>query len=648
MTDPILQTDPELRRIQHQLEVQQIELKIQNDELRAAQAEIEAGLTRFTDLFDFAPVGYLNLCSDGVIQRVNLTAARLVGKERAELTGRRFDPLVADPDRRVFHDFLTTVFQEEERQSCEIELSPADQPPLFVRLEATRPAEARECRVVMIDVTERRRTVEALRESERFSRSTLDSLSAHVAVLDNDGIILATNRAWREYAETNKSDRRALGVGRNYLAGCEKAFADGNADAGRTAEGIRDVIAGTREASFHEYFSPTPAGPQWYNCHIRRFPDKGVVRVVVAHENITHVKQAMDAAEADAERIADQAALIDEARDAIITCDLENRITFWSKGAARLYGWTREEAQGRLSGDLLQVDAPSWAAAGQAVLETGEWNGELRITARDGKLLDLDERWTLLRDGQGQPRAILTIGTDVTARKLIEMQFLRAQRIESIGTLVGGIAHDLNNVFAPIIMSIELLKSRSTSTKDRDLLEMLDASAHRGAEMVTHVLSFARGVEGRRVRMSIPPLIGEIEKIANETFFKNIRVTVVLEPGLWAIMGDPTQLHQVLLNLCVNARDAMPRGGELTISASNIILDAHDADLDLDLQPGPHVRLQIQDSGSGIPPDIIGRIFDPFFTTKDIGKGTGLGLSTSLVIVSSLGGSLRVKSDPGE
>lgn len=647
MKKDITYTDPELLRIQQELEIHQIELETQNDELRAAQTEIEAGLQRYTDLFDFAPVGYLNLTPAGVIELVNLTGASLIGKARALLTGQRFEPLVADTDRRIFREFLSRVFLEEGRQTCEVALAHPDRPPLHVRLEATQPEGKLQCRAVMSDVTERKRSEEALRESDRFNRSTLDSLSVHVAVIDAGGTILATNLAWREFAGENHGDRRALAEGSNYLAGCEKAFADGSADAGRTARGIRDVIAGVRKTSSHEYFIDTPAGPQWYNCHIRRFPDTGVIRVVVAHENISQVKQSLLAEQAGAERITEQAALIDEARDAIITRDLDNSIIFWSKGAERIYGWTLEHARGRLLDELLHVDAHSWTVAGQAVRETGEWNGELRKTACDGRLLDIDERWTLLRDDQGQPRAILTIGTDVTARKLMEMQFLRSQRLESIGTLVGGIAHNLNNVFAPIVMSIDLLKMRSVDSKDRDLLAILDASAHRGAEMVTQVLSFARGAVGRHVKIQIQPLIAEIEKIANETFLKSIRVRTTVPAGLWAVMGDPTRLHQVLLNLCVNARDAMPGGGELSISASNIILDASAADLDIDLRPGPHVCLRIHDCGEGIPPDIIGKIFDPFFTTKDTGKGTGLGLSTSLAIVTGLHGSLRVASEPG-
>ncbi|MEI7929457.1 MAG: PAS domain S-box protein, partial [Verrucomicrobiales bacterium] len=237
---------------------------------------------------------------------------------------------------------------------------------------------------------------------------------------------------------------------------------------------------------------------------------------------------------------------------------------------------------------------------------------------------------------------------DLTERKKLEQQFLRSQRMESIGTLAGGIAHDLNNVLAPIMMAVEVLKMRFPDAESLNLLDILSISVSRGAEMVRQVLSFARGVEGRRMEVQIKHLVHDIEKTVRDTFLKNIEMRTSISKDLWTVMGDPTQLHQVLLNLCVNARDAMPNGGKLTISAENLMLDAHYASLNPEAKPGPYVFIQIEDTGSGIPPGILEKIFDPFFTTKEVGKGTGLGLSTSLAIVKSHGGFLRVYSEMGK
>ena len=249
---------------------------------------------------------------------------------------------------------------------------------------------------------------------------------------------------------------------------------------------------------------------------------------------------------------------------------------------------------------------------------------------------------------EDNPDEGLAFAVDLTERKKLEQQFLRAQRMESIGTLAGGIAHDLNNVLGPIMMAISVLKMRFPDAASQQLITIIGTSAERGADMVRQVLSFARGVEGRRMEVQVKHLLADMEKIARDTFPSDIQIRSIIPHDLWTIQGDPTQIHQVLLNLCVNARDAMPRGGALTISAENRALDEHYAALEADAAPGPYVYIQVEDTGTGIPPEVIEKIFDPFFTTKEVGKGTGLGLSTSAAIVKSHGGFMRVYSEPGK
>ncbi|MEO8140606.1 MAG: PAS domain-containing protein, partial [Gemmatimonadota bacterium] len=341
-----------------------------------------------------------------------------------------------------------------------------------------------------------------------------------------------------------------------------------------------------------------------------------------------------------------QAALIDEARDAILVRDLEHRISFWSKGAERLYGWTSAEATGRRVDTLLCVDAARFKQGEAAVLRTGAWSGELLTTTKSGTVRTMDCRWTLLHDEQGGPKSILTIDTDITDRKVLEQQFLRAQRMESIGTLAGGIAHDLNNVLTPILLAVELLRTESEETERQELLDTLATSARHGAEMVRQVLTFARGVPGERLEVQIGRLLTEIERITRDTFPKNVRTSTRVDSSLWNVAGDPTQLHQVLLNLCVNARDAMPDGGSLTLSAENVTLGSDTSDMHVDARPGPYVLIRVEDTGAGMSREVVEQVFDPFFTTKAPGKGTGLGLSTSLAIVKSHGGFILVASEP--
>ncbi len=347
-------------------------------------------------------------------------------------------------------------------------------------------------------------------------------------------------------------------------------------------------------------------------------------------------------------RTREQAALIDQARDGIIVRDLEHRVMFWSKGAERLYGWTAAEALGKKVQEYLKVDLARFSEAHRVVVETGEWIGETQKTTKARKVLTLDARWTLLHDTQGRPKSILSIDTDVTERKLLETQFLRAQRMESIGTLAGGIAHDLNNLLAPITMGVELLRQFGPSPQSVPVIDYMQQSAKRGADLVKQVLSFARGVEGTRVAIQPGHIVREVQSIAEKTFPKNITIESEIAAGLWLIMADPTQLNQVLLNLCVNARDAMPDGGRLEIRAENIEIDAQFAAMISGMAPGRYVVIQVVDEGSGMPPAVVERIFEPFFTTKELGKGTGLGLSTVLGIVRSHGGFVNVYSEVGK
>jgi PAS domain S-box-containing protein len=351
--------------------------------------------------------------------------------------------------------------------------------------------------------------------------------------------------------------------------------------------------------------------------------------------------------DADA-RTREQAALLDKAQDAIIVRDLEHRIQFWNKGAERIYGWTAAEAVGRSIRDLLYSDPAVFDRATDRVFTQGEWIGELTHKRKDGEVLTIEGRWTLVLDEAGRPKSVLAINTDVTERHKLEQQFLRAQRMESLGTLAGGIAHDLNNLLAPIVMGVDLLKQFVTEEEPLHVIRNIERSARRGTDLVKQVLSFARGVEGARVAISLAHVVREVELIVQNTFPKNITFETHVPPDLPLIIGDPTQLNQVLLNLCVNARDAMPDGGRLTISGRATVIDGQYAAMNRGVATGAYVRIEVADTGCGMPREVIDRIFEPFFTTKELGKGTGLGLSTVLGIVRSHGGFVNVYSEVGK
>jgi PAS domain S-box-containing protein len=348
-----------------------------------------------------------------------------------------------------------------------------------------------------------------------------------------------------------------------------------------------------------------------------------------------------------AEQISEQAAFLDKARDAILARDLEGNIVFWNNSAERMYGWTRQEVIGRNAGDLFHRDPKEFQELNARVIRLGEWQGELPHFTKHKGELTIEARWTLIRDNAGKPKSVLAINTDITEKKKTEAQVMRAQRMESIGTLAGGIAHDLNNILAPIMMSIDILKDLAKDPESTGILETIEISARRGAEIVRQVLSFARGLESERIEVQPRHLLKDLENIIKDTFPKDIRLQFLIPRDIWTILGDPTQVHQILLNLCVNARDAMRNGGTLAVSVENCLVDEQYAAMTVQATPGRYVIISVTDTGTGIPRELIDKIYDPFFTTKPPNEGTGLGLSTVMGIVKSHDGVINVYSEPG-
>lgn len=299
-------------------------------------------------------------------------------------------------------------------------------------------------------------------------------------------------------------------------------------------------------------------------------------------------------------------------------------------------------------GFYLPSDQPVVSEAVDSCIRDGlPFDIELQINTATGC-----QKWVRLIGGamHGPDNRIIRVQgafQDISDRKKLERQFLRAQRMESIGTLAGGVAHDFNNLLTPIVMGVDLLHKLDTDSKYKAIIKQMRKSAEHGRDLVRQVLSFARGADGEHVTVTPDHLIREIEAIITNTFPKNIQLKQVLPAGLWTVSGDPTQLHQVMLNLCVNARDAMPDGGCLTLGAENLSVDSNFAVMFEKAKPGDYLVFSITDTGMGMDKKTLDRIFEPFFTTKESGKGTGLGLSTAMGIVRSHGGFINVYSEPG-
>jgi two-component system cell cycle sensor histidine kinase/response regulator CckA len=347
-------------------------------------------------------------------------------------------------------------------------------------------------------------------------------------------------------------------------------------------------------------------------------------------------------------RIRDQAEMLNQAREAIFIMDLDNRVMYWNAGAERLYGWCSEEMVGQRAEDIFDATImPQLKAARAEVMANGQWIGEVQMHNRQRDTIVVESRQTLIRDEQGQPKARLCINTDITDRKRLEEQFLRAQRMENIGLLAAGIAHDLNNMLAPILLAAPMLREHVSDQGALGLLSVLEKSAERGANVVRQILAFAHGTTGEHRLLQLKHLMRDIASVMSGTFPKSITIEDYIPADLWPIKANPTQIHQVLLNLCVNARDAMPNGGTLRLKAENRTLENARASAIPGGRAGAFVVLDVEDTGTGIPPEVLKQMWQPFFTTKEAGKGTGLGLSTVRGIVENHNGFVEVKTDVG-
>ncbi|MBS4027818.1 MAG: PAS domain S-box protein [Ignavibacteriales bacterium] len=365
---------------------------------------------------------------------------------------------------------------------------------------------------------------------------------------------------------------------------------------------------------------------------------------LVIFKNITERKKSE-------KQIKQQATLIDFISDGVFLLDEQYRVLFWSKGGERMYGYTSEEAIGKNIIELLQMKPVVQSNINDTVQQyekAGKIKTELIVTTKDGRELHIEAVADSFNDMFGNLKSTLVMHRDITEHKKLEKQFLRTQRMESVGTLAGGIAHDLNNVLSPIMLSLQMLRRKLPEEKDQKFITIIEDSATRAANLVKQVLAFSRGVEGERKPMQVRHLANEIKKFMLETFSANIEAKVNIPKEVWTVNADATQIHQVLLNLCVNARDAMPNGGTITIEAENLLVDEHYAKMNTEAKVGPYIILSVRDSGEGMSPEIQAKVFEPFFTTKEIGKGTGLGLSTVFSIVRGHDGFITLYSEVGK
>ncbi len=461
----------------------------------------------------------------------------------------------------------------------------------------------------------------------------------------SDGILLSDpNQDDDPIIYANPAFSRITGYSSTEVLGRNCRFLQGADTDPNTVAQIREAIAQRREIQTTILNYRKDGQPFWNQLRISPVCSKSgeLLYFVGLQSDITEREQTE-------EQVREQALLLNQSQDAILVLDLENRILFWNSGAARLFGWTANEAIGHYLDELLFDElCPALQTAQQAVNEQGEWQGELQQRTKDGKQVTVESRWSLIRQSN-IPKSILLVNTDITQRKQAENQRLRNQRLEGISTVASGLAHDLNNALSPILMAIPLLSQKLQDEQSQQLLGMLEKNAQRSASLLKQVLDFVLGIEGEKRTIDVNQLILGVEQALKQRFPQNILIRIPLRvPDLWMISGDASQLHQALMHLCDNARDAMFNGGILRIFAENLWIDASNLRAHAIAETGPYIVITVADTGSGVPAENLNRIFEPFFTTKAFGQGTGLGLSRAVGIIKGHGGTVDVSSVMGK
>ena len=608
-------------------------MKLDRESVNTALAISQQGIS---DFMQNALIGIHWVDRDGIVVWTNRAELEMLGYEAEEYIG------------KVLHDFhvdrsaagcaFGKLLNDEPIIGFEAQMIRKDGSICDVSIDSNaffKDGKFVHARCFTRDISEQKQAEANLRQSERKFRAIFNGAFGFIGLLDLDGIVL----------EVNNTATIAMGSATNIIGqpfGSTVWWHHSPALQLKLQAAIHRAAAGeiVRFESNHYLADGSHILVDFSLSPI--FDETGkVVMLIPEGRDITELK-------AGDRQIREQVAMLDVATDAIFVRNLVDfTIEFWNAGAEQIYGWQAAEVIGlKTTIEIFQKDSDRVDMTPlELLLQQGTWQGELSKLTKAGKEVIVESRCSLVRDGAGNPKSILSVETDITAKKLLEQQFFRVQRLESLGTLASGIAHDLNNILTPILGAAQLLPLTLPTLNDRNqrLLNMLVDSSKRGSSLVKQILTFAKGIDGKPTMLQVRHILAEIISVARQTFPKSIDINLNLDSeDLWMVCVDATQIHQVLMNLFVNARDAMPDGGAITATARNIMLDESYVALHPHVSAGAYIVMTIADTGIGMNSETIDRIFDSFFTTKE--SGTGLGLSTVMGIIKAHGGFITVQS----
>ena len=342
------------------------------------------------------------------------------------------------------------------------------------------------------------------------------------------------------------------------------------------------------------------------------------------------------------------AGLLEQAQDAVFVCDPEDRILFWNNAATTLYGWTADEVRGKLSSEILHTEQiHRLGGAAHTTLIEGYWAGELRQRRKDGTMVLVDSRWTLIRDAEGRAKSVLVISTDITGKRELEVYELRARHMQGIASLASAIASDLDAMLTPVMLAVPAVASKADDDSSRQAVAIIATNARRGMDTANQVLALAENAGSGKGLLDPAEMLAETARSVQAGLPESITLETSFPRDLWAIPGTAAQIQQILTNICTNAREAMPDGGVMRMHAENTLIEAQSIGTIPHALPGKYLVVTISDTGSGIPPEMLEKVFEPFFTTKPAGRTTGLGLSTAAAIARNHRGFINIFSEVG-
>ncbi|MBI5216870.1 MAG: PAS domain S-box protein [Ignavibacteriae bacterium] len=607
-------------------------------ELRIAEEESRKSENRWKAMFTTANEAILLLDKRFDVIACNELACHLYGYQEKELLKKNLWDLCSEETRQHSIAMMRTTTQQggvrwetfnvkKDGTILPVEISSA---PLYVDFDI-------QYLHIVRNLTERQRTEAALRESEELYRSMVSASPDAIVIVDlNFMLTFASPKAFTvfgypfDFVITGKSLFDFLPssehhIVRSSLIGTLRKLYSGPGELqARRADGtIFDV-----EANAEVIYNTKQEAIGWVlilrDISERKRSESELVKLRKAVEN---------------------------SEDVVFITDVKGIITFINPAFTKLYGYQQEEVIGKTTPRILKsgkLQDAEYRDFWLTLLNKQIVKREMVNQAKDGTLVTLEVSISPILDENNSLLGFLALQRDITGRKSLEQQFLRTQRLESLGMLAGGIAHDLNNIFAPISMATELMRYRFKEPEHQQIIDTIATSSQRGGEIVKQILTFARGVGGKYGSIQIKHVLRDLFDMMKETFPRLIEIKSDVPKDLWMIQADVTQIHQVLMNLCVNARDAMPDGGSLSLKAENVVVDEALAHANFGASSGNYVMVTVRDTGTGIPSAIIDKIFDPFFTTKEVGKGTGLGLSTAHSIIQNHKGFLTLKSEVGK